>query len=468
MTFDQAQEALRDPSTSEQMLAEIAYLFPLLHEQIKVHPQVYADLIDWMNQAGSPDVAVSPQPLQPAPMLVDSQFIDPALGLVVAKSPGRNLKWALIPGIALAVLAGSVGAYAVFSDNKPQETEVAAPPSPEPDLAEVPVVEETAETLPDEPVVVEAPKLLEPTPVNEVFPDPALAQCVADVLEAEPTETIVQDDLNRLHSHTLSYQLANKYYFYDPNGGEQSSEMQPGGEELIAYARNGNVFGCTDPSLESITGLEYVPFLTSVDFAGTQVSDLTPLSNQSHLVILDLSETRVADIGPLSALTYLELLYISDGTFKNVDALSGMKDMQDLMILDTDLENLNGLNELTELKSLVVGSSLPLDLSPLRGMEKLEELMLRESGIMDISALSNLISLETLYFFNTQVDELSSLSGLTNLKQIFADDTKISDLTPLSHMTNLQELSVPPGVDTSPLNGLVEQGLELYVWDHSE
>lgn len=475
MTFAEAQDALRDPDTSEQMLAEIAFLFPLLHEQIKVHPRVYSDLIDWLNQIDRPIASVSPQPQssQPPPTPVDGQVSDPTWVLREPKKTRRDLKWVLIPGLVLAVLTGSAGAYAIFGDNKPPESEVAEPPSSEPIPAESPGVEETTdqpvlEATPDEPLVTEGLELLEPTPINQVFPDLTLAQCVADVLGKKPTDNVTQDDLNRVHSTDLSYQLANKYYFYDPDGGDQSEEMQPGGEELIAYARNGNVFGCPDPNLKDISGLEYVWGLTSLDLAGSQVTNLAPLAGQNKLVILNLDETKAADIGPLSHLVDLEFLNISNGTFKNLDAINGMKDLQYLHVSNADLEHVNGLTGLTELKTLSLRNSRALDLAPLAGMHNLEELWLAGSGIVDISALRSLVNLESVSFDKTKVTDLSPLSGLTNLKIIYADGTETTDLTPLSNMIHLREISIPPSVDVAPINGLVENGLDVHVRDFSE
>lgn len=484
MTFDQAREALRDPSTSEQMLAEIAYLFPLLHEQIKVHPQVYADLIDWMNQAGSPDAAVSPQPLQPTPMLVDGQFIDPALSLIAAKKPSRRLKWVLIPGIALVVLAGSVGAYAVFGDNKPQETEVAAPPSAEPVPDETPVVEENVDELdvaatPENPVALEAPKLLEPTPMNEVFPDPVFAQCIVDALgdyERETTSLIVQEDLDFIYS-----MLGFEDLWSSPGADEPGTTEN----QIYVASSSGGILICDDPKIASIEGAQYLAGVTYFRLASETDLDLGPISGFDALAALILHAPNLSDISSIAGLTELRQLSLNDSQVSDISALKDMTElislglkstpvvdisplaqltkMQILLLDGTEISDVTALSGMTDVHFLALFDTNVADISPLKTMESVMDLGLGDTKVADISALSEMEYLWLLRLDNTQVEDISPLKNSKYLASLDLSGTNVNDVSALQGLANLQTISLQSAkvTDFSPLDGLVANGLYI-------
>lgn len=473
MTFDQALAALRDPATSEQMLAEIAYLFPQLHEQIKVHPQVYADLIVWINQqpVETPEFQSPTTNLMPS----EGQFIDPALGLVTGKQAKRGLKWILIPGITLAVIAGSVGAYAVFGDNKPQETDLAAPPSSEPELVQTPAVEET----PDEPEVLEPPKLLEPTPIIEVFPDPVFAECIAEGLGAgKPniTDLIDQDSLDFLNTPWVREGLLE-----NPNAAEKGTTEN----QIYVAVKDGNFLSCEDPAITSIEGAQYLSKLTYLNLSSDSDLDLGPIGGLNSLTSLTLFAPNLSDIGPLSGLSSLMELWLSETQITDISALKDMTElislglkstpvfdisplaqltkMQILLLDGTEISDVTALSGMTDVHFLALFDTNVADISPLKTMESVMDLGLGDTKVADISALSEMEYLWLLRLDNTQVEDISPLKNSKYLASLDLSGTNVNDVSALQGLANLQTISLQSAkvTDFSPLDGLVANGLYI-------
>ena len=84
--------------------------------------------------------------------------------------------------------------------------------------------------------------------------------------------------------------------------------------------------------------------LNELRFAGTDISDLTPLSNLPNLGLIDLSRTRVKDLKPLANLPLYSLLLA--GT--DVASLEPLRAMQRLRSLD--LRDTRKLHDLRPIK----------------------------------------------------------------------------------------------------------------------
>lgn len=466
MTFDQAQDALRDPGTSGQILAEIAYLFPQLRDQVKVHPEAYFDLVVWINQTGlhtvlQPSVGVS---------------ADGVMGVVPAKKPKLGPKWVVILGIVLAVLGGSAGAYAVFGDNEPKTIEVVAPRSLPSVPPEKPVVEEALE----EPVAVEGVKPLGLTPLNEVFPDPIFAECIAEGLGAGKVE--ITDRVDQSNLDFLDTPFARERLFESPNVTQKGTTEN----QIYVAAKNGNFLTCDNPDLTSIEGAQYLSGLTYLQLTSNSDLDLTPLSGLDGLVSLSLLTPNLSDISPIRGLTNLKDLSLSDNQVTDISALEemtelmalGLKDMpivdisplanlikmQTLSLAGTQISDVSALSGMTQVHFLALYDTNISDISPLRSMETLMDVGLGDTDIADISALSGKQYLWELRLDNTQVQDVEPLKSNKNLSSLDLSGTNVNDISALQGLPNLQFLMLQDTNvdDLSQLDALVANGLTVH------
>ncbi|NEQ69891.1 MAG: NACHT domain-containing protein [Symploca sp. SIO2D2] len=155
--------------------------------------------------------------------------------------------------------------------------------------------------------------------------------------------------------------------------------------------------------------------LQILDLGGTQISDVTPLSELTQLQVLRLSETQVTDVSSLSRLTQLQVLRLSETQVTNFFPLSGLTQLQVLHLSGTQIT----------------------DISPLSGLTQLQVLHLSRTQITDVSPLSGLTQLQVLHLSRTQIKNVFPLSGLTQLKVLFLNKTQVTDVSPLEHLPSL-------------------------------
>ncbi|EBF5842194.1 LPXTG cell wall anchor domain-containing protein [Listeria monocytogenes] len=241
---------------------------------------------------------------------------------------------------------------------------------------------------------VQAESIAQPTAINQIFPDPVLAEVMADRLgKASVSDTVSQNELNQ-----LTY--------------------------LSTFLNN----------IESIEGLQYLNNLT----------DLTLLKNQ------------ISDISVLSGLTNLTFLHIGGNQISDISILSGLGKLEKLILDDNQISDISVLSKLANLKYLSFSNNQISDISALAGLTNLDYLSLYTNEVSDIGVLSNLTNLEYLNLYNNNVSDINALSELTNLEKLILDSNQISDISMLEQLTNLEQLNLSSNqvVDVSPLAGL--------------
>ncbi len=140
------------------------------------------------------------------------------------------------------------------------------------------------------------------TPINQVFPDPVLAQTVAGLLSKTVTDTVTQDDL----------------------------------DEIVEIS-------IINTGMKSLEGMQYLSNLSILTLIKNPISDLTPLANLTDIIYLSMAFTNVTDLTPLSNLTNLDTLIV---THSSVSDLTPLVNLTKLTYLDL------GYNEITDLRPL--------------------------------------------------------------------------------------------------------------------
>ena len=213
-----------------------------------------------------------------------------------------------------------------------------------------------------------------------------------------------------------------------------------------------------DPNLHAnlLLALHRVPGLAFVSLAGTEVSDLSPLSGIQSLQTLICNSTPVSDLSPLSGIQSLQTLICNSTPVSDLSPLSGLQSLQTLDCNSTPVSDLSPLSGLQSLQTLNCDSTEVSDLSPLSGLQSLQTLDCNSTPVSDLSPLSGLQSLQTLNCNSTEVSDLSPLSGLQSLQTLDCNSTPVSDLSPLSGLQSLQTLNCNSTEvsDLSPLPSL--------------
>ena len=87
----------------------------------------------------------------------------------------------------------------------------------------------------------------------------------------------------------------------------------------------------------------WIPFITRLDFDGTELRDLGPLASLVALTRLDFDRTKVVDLSPLAGLSALQTLYCGGTQIVDLSPLAGLSALRDLYLGDTPVTDLSPL-----------------------------------------------------------------------------------------------------------------------------
>ena len=116
------------------------------------------------------------------------------------------------------------------------------------------------------------------------------------------------------------------------------------------------------------------PFITALNLAGTQVSDVTPLGALTALQSLHLGDTQVSDVTPLGALTALQSLNLRSTKVSDVTPLGALTALRSLDLDGTKVSDVTPLDALKALTRLDLTGITPTGVDGLRrpGLEIFE------------------------------------------------------------------------------------------------
>ncbi|NKB60794.1 MAG: hypothetical protein GKR95_01190 [Gammaproteobacteria bacterium] len=209
--------------------------------------------------------------------------------------------------------------------------------------------------------------------------------------------------------------------------------------------------------ISDISALSGLIGLQTLDLEGTKISDISALSGLIALRNLDLEGTQISDISALNGLIALQRLTLGGTQITDISALSDLIALQSLTLEGTQISDVSALSGLVALQRLTLGGTQISDISALSGLIALRSLDLEGTQISDISALSDLIALRSLTLWNTQISDIRALSGLIALQSLDLEGTQISDISALSDLIALQSLALEGTQisNISALNGLI-------------
>ncbi|EGF3617471.1 LPXTG cell wall anchor domain-containing protein [Listeria monocytogenes] len=232
---------------------------------------------------------------------------------------------------------------------------------------------------------VQAENLTQPTAIDEIFPDPALADAMRSRLgKASVTDIVSQNELDQQTGINV------------PEEGIKDLEG-------IQYLNNLSSLYVYFNEITDISVISKLYNLKHVYLDENQINDISALSNLTNLTELSLGKTQISDISVLSNLTNLTALSLSDNQLNNLDALSSLQNLKLLNLVETQTSDISVLSGLTNLEDLYLGFNQISDISTLSGLKNLENLHLEHNQIRDISPLSSLTKLTGLTLFKQEI-----------------------------------------------------------------
>lgn len=246
--------------------------------------------------------------------------------------------------------------------------------------------------------------------LGEVFPDPVLAACVAEAVdESGPDATVSSTRL----------------------------------EQVLSLACHGD----PGPSIRSLTGVEELRNLASLDLSSNEISDLRPLAGLPKLGSLKLTHNLAADLTPLAGLPVLTDLGLSDNAITDLRPLAQVPTLRSLGLASNRVTDLAPLAGLTQLAFLDLSQNQFSDVTPLGGLAQLNRLTLTDNAVADPSALGLLPFLTMLDIARNQVADASTFTGFPSLTELWVGGNPITDLTPLVLLPELMGVDLE-GIDS--------------------
>lgn len=175
--------------------------------------------------------------------------------------------------------------------------------------------------------------------------------------------------------------------------------------------------------LRDFLGDDFFYDVETVDLAGREVSNLSPLASLTNLKFLYLNESAVSDLSPVDSLTNLVRLDLNGTDASDLSLLASLTNLKFLYLNETAVSNLSPLASLTNLEFLGLDGAAVSNLSPLVSLTNLRELDLDGTVVSDLSPLNSLTNLEVLFVRQTRVtkEEITKLQATLPNCVIFHD-----------------------------------------------
>ncbi|MBM5607034.1 internalin [Listeria ivanovii] len=177
-------------------------------------------------------------------------------------------------------------------------------------------------------------RISKPRPINDIFPDPGLANEVKRVLGKKSVSDIVtQKELNKIKKY----------------------------------------LNCDGSNIKSLEGVQFLTNLEELHACENQISDLSPLKDLTNLSSLYLKNNKLKSLSGVPTAQLVHLV-VDNNELSEVNPLNHSQYLENLSMSKNKLKNINGLANLTNLRTLNLSKNELSDLSPLRKLKKLNSL----------------------------------------------------------------------------------------------
>jgi internalin A len=186
--------------------------------------------------------------------------------------------------------------------------------------------------------------------------------------------------------------------------------------------------------------LQQLRHLKNLDLKGSKFASLSGLNGLSGLTSLDCVGTMITSLSGVEGLSGLTSLHCSWTQITSLVGLEGLSGLTSLNCSRTGITSLSGLEGLGRLTSLDCGGTKITSLSGverLSGLTSLDCSYTKITSLSGVEGLSALTSLDCSYTSITSLFGVEGLSGLTSLDCSFTSITSLSGVEGLSGLTSL-------------------------------
>ena len=167
-------------------------------------------------------------------------------------------------------------------------------------------------------------------------------------------------------------------------------------------------------------------FRKQLNITGTP--DKVQLQMIANLVKLNITEDpQINSLIPVLKLQRLKELQFSGTTVASLSPISGMHGLQVLRCPKNPVTDLTTISGLTSLKELDFSNTQVEDLLPIQNMRALETLRFSGTPVKSLKVLQFLPQLQILEFYNTKVSNIDALEQFRDLKSLKIFNTRISE-----------------------------------------
>ncbi len=135
--------------------------------------------------------------------------------------------------------------------------------------------------------------------------------------------------------------------------------------------------------LTDLAPLQHLARLAELQFSGTSVSKLDPLSRMARLQVIRCPKNPVSDLAPIAGLPNLKELDFSNTLVEDLEAIQNMMQLEVLKFSGTQVKNLKYLQKLVNLKVLEFYNSRVGNVDVLEGMSKLESVKMFKTKVSE-------------------------------------------------------------------------------------
>lgn len=225
--------------------------------------------------------------------------------------------------------------------------------------------------------------------IRYIFPDPALANVIAQAFGVQTYSFIGQRDLDRVVGLAADHQ-----------------------------------------GIGNLQGLQYLTALRELSLNGNRIHNLWPLAGLQNLERLLLDNNQIQDLSPLRGHTALQWLWLDHNHVRDLVPLFGLTGLTWLTLWGNQIESVG----------------------PLAGLTNLTALWLADNQIQTIAPLQNLLHLDTLSLADNRITDLTPLSGMSrmNLLWLGRQDVTLTQIMRTDPLDKPSPLRAPDGTPITP------------------
>ncbi|MBZ2195048.1 leucine-rich repeat domain-containing protein [Occultella gossypii] len=267
--------------------------------------------------------------------------------------------------------------------------------------------------------------------VAEVFPDPALAGCVAQTMGVSDTGAKVSAaDL----ADVLSLECPGPGL--PGSAGPDTTTADPTAPDTATPDATS-----APAAISDLSGLDRLTELSSLDVTGNAVTDLTPLAGLDLWGVV-ITDNPVSDLSPLAALATLTNLGASGTRVVDLSPLAGQNTLAYLGLRGTGINDIGPLASMGNLNEVDLGDNAITDVGPLAGHDHLTNVDLSGNAVTDLGALGPLPQLWTLDVSGNQIADLTSIPVFPTLTELWLGENPLTDVGPLTTLPVLTGVDV--------------------------